>query len=393
MKDLFSNDRVNIPLLRERAYNLRWAVVPSDVIPLTAADPDFPVAKEIQEAICNYVEEGYFPYVPPEGLPEFRSAAARFYTEKKKVSCSSDQILAIDGAASGMFVITRFALKPGDEALVFNPVDFLFRQSVLAAGGKVIEVPLNIASGAFDPKLVRSLITPRTRLLGICNPHNPLGHVLTEKELRFLGELAVEFKLWILNDEIWSDIVYPPHHFLSIASLSPEIAKRVITVYGFSKAYGLAGMRVGFLVSPNLEVQESLVQSSRVRTTAAGVFSLSQIAATAALEKCAYWVEAFLKHLAQLRDEGVKRLNQIPKVKCHTPEGTYLLFPDVREFGMSSQKLSEYILEKGKVAVVPGAPEWFGSNAEGHLRICFSTSRKIFNEGLDRIEAALRGLK
>lgn len=389
---LFSDDQVCMQLLRQRAYNLRWAMLPEDVIALTAADPDFPVAPEIREAVCNYVRDGVLSYGPPEGLSEFRHTTSHIMTSRKGIPCSSKRILAVNGAAAGMFVAAKFALKPGDEALIFDPVDFLFRQSVEEAGGKAVTISLDTDHGSFDPDQVRRLITPRTRMIGICNPHNPLGRVLTREELQFLGDIAVEHKLWILNDEIWSDIIYSPQRHLSIATLSDEIAQRTITVYGFSKTFGLAGLRIGFLISPNLEVHESLVHTSRVRTTAAGTSTVSQIAAIAAFEKAWYWVEAFVAHLTKLRDEGVERLNAIPGVTCHAPEGTYLLFPDIRSFGLSSQQMADYLLKEARVAVVPGASQWFGPGAEGHIRICFSTSRKIFREGLDRIETALRKL-
>ena len=390
--NFFTDEAVRMDLLRERAFNLRWATLPEDVIPLTAADPDFPVAPEIREAIKEYADGGVFSYGPGQGLPSFRKVIAQTMRERRGLACTWEQILPTNSAAFGMFLVARFALEPGDEALIFDPVDFLFKTSVQSAGGIPVLVPLDRETRTFDPEHLESLISPKTKLLCICNPHNPMGRVLTEEELRVLGDIAVKHNLWIMSDEIWSDIVFPPHTYHSIAALDPEYAQRTLSVYGFSKSFGLAGLRVGFIVAPDREVFSQIVEMSQVETTAFGVSTLSQVAAQAAYEKCWYWVEDFLKHLKGNRDYATERLNLIPGVKAQAPEGCYVIFPDITDLGKSSEEMAAFILEKAKVAVVPGAAKWFGPGAEGHIRICFSTSRKILTEGLDRIEAALSTL-
>ncbi|MGD2070857.1 MAG: pyridoxal phosphate-dependent aminotransferase [Gemmatimonadota bacterium] len=386
---LFSDDAVRMDLLRERAHNMRWAELPPDVIALTAADPDFPVAREIRDAICDYVDGGVLSYGPPAGLERFRRSAARVARERKGLDCTWERVLATDSAAAAMHVVSRFVLRPGDEAIVFDPVDFLFQQSAEAAGATVVRSPIDPSSGAFDLDDVRRRITPRTRLVGLCNPHNPLGLVASEDELRGLGELALEHDLWIMSDEIWSDIVFEPARHVSLASLGPDIASRVLTVFGFSKSYGLAGLRIGFVVAPDDATFGDLLEASRAPSTMTGASTLSQIGAQAAYDLADPWLEAFLEHLRRLRDHAVERLDAMEGVTCRPPQGTYLLFPDVSSFGRSSMDVHRHLLEEGRVAVVPGAPRWFGPGAEGHLRIAFPTSRRILDEGLDRMEAAL----
>jgi aspartate/methionine/tyrosine aminotransferase len=269
---------------------MRWAELPPDVIALTAADPDFPVAREIRDAIIEYVEGGVLSYGPPEGLESFRRSAARVARERKGLDCTWEQVLATDSAAAAMHVVSRFVLEPGDEAIVFDPVDFLFQQSAEAAGATVVRSPIDPSVGAFDLDDVRSRITPRTRLIGLCNPHNPLGLVASEEELRGLGELALEHDLWIMSDEIWSDVVFEPHRHVSIASLSPEIASRVLTVFGFSKSYGLAGLRIGFVVAPDPETFGGILEASRAPSTMTGAATVSQIGAQAAYDRADPWL-------------------------------------------------------------------------------------------------------
>ena len=176
-----------------------------------------------------------------------------------------------------------------------------------AAGGTVRLLPMDPETGRLDLTKLESLVTSRTRLLGVCNPVNPVGRVLTRAELQALGDFAVAHGLWIMNDEIWSDIVYEPGTFVSLASLSPAIAARTITVHGFSKTFGLAGLRIGYLVAPSEAVFESLMEVSRARTTMTGAATLSQVAATAAYEQCWPWAEAFVAHLRAQRDLEIGR--------------------------------------------------------------------------------------
>jgi aspartate/methionine/tyrosine aminotransferase len=389
----YTHANIDLALLRQRAFNYRWATLPPDVIALTAADPDFPVADPIRDALLDYVRSGVYSYGPHEGLSEFREACAAMMRNRRGVATAqAGQILPIDSVASAMTVVTRLLMQPGDEAIIFDPVDYLFRTSVEAVGGKVITIPLDPATNRPDWSALPRLVSARTRLLGVCSPINPLGLVLRRDELQLLGDFAVAHKLWVLNDEIWSDIVFPPHQYISMAALGGAISERCITVHGMSKTFGLAGLRVGYLHAPTEALYQGLVKTSQVLTTAGGVSTLSQVAATAALEQAWPWVEAFMCHLQKQRDMAVTRLNAMPGVHCSAPEATYLLFPQVTVAGMDSLALQTHLLEVGRVAVVPGAAKFFGPGAEGHLRICFATSSEILTEGLDRIEHTLRAL-
>ncbi len=389
-RPLFDDHQVDLGLLRERAFNFRWATLPQDTIPLTAADPDFPVAREIREALEEYLAGGYLCYGPAGGLPSFRESTARHYQERRGVPCLPGQVLATDSAASAMYLVAHAVLQPGDEALIPDPVDFLFERSVLAAGGVVRRYRLDPARGyAFDVDEIRSLITPRTRLLSVCNPHNPTGRVWSRAEVEALAQLALEHDLSIMSDEVWADIVYAPNELCSIASLAPEIARRTFTVYGFSKGYGLAGLRLGVLLCPDEASAERVLHQSHADETAYGVSTLSQIAGQAALERASGWLEDFIAHLTTQRDYAVERLRQIPGLSCHAPQGTYVVFPKIVGSDADTTELTTMLAERYKIAVVPGSPRFFGPGAAGHLRLSIATSRAILKHGIDRLEAGL----
>lgn len=386
----FTDRDVNLPILRERAYNLRWAEQPADVIPLTAADSDFPVAPAVIEALQRYLAPGYLSYVPKLGYPSFRESISR-HLKKKDEDVPPELILPLDSAARGMYVIAETLLQPGDEAIVFDPLDYLFGQAVLAAGGTVKRFACDLRHPV-DLGEMETLITPATKMICFCNPHNPFGKVYTEAQLKTLLDLAERHDLWIMNDEIWSDIVYSDAAFLSLHAFGAEKNKRTVSVYGFSKGFGIAGLRAGCVYTQNEAVFERLMQKSHVLTTAGGIASLSQIAAEACLSEADGWAKAFLAHLEGNRDYALARLSAMPKISCHKPEATFLLFPDIRATGLDSQTFVDRLKAEGKLAVVPGSVQFFGPGSEGFIRISYATSRGILSEAMDRLDRFLHNL-
>jgi bifunctional pyridoxal-dependent enzyme with beta-cystathionase and maltose regulon repressor activities len=218
---------------------------------------------------------------------------------------------------------------------------------------------------------------------------NPTGKVFTRKELEQLGDIALRHNLLILSDEIWSDIIFQPAIFTSIGSLSEELSNNVILVSGFSKSYGLAGLRIGVVAATNSVLFEQLLNRSLHRSTIHGANSIGQIAATAALEKSQQWLKEFVEHLQNMRDLVTERINQIPGLSTVSPDGCYVSFIDVRGTGMTAEAFQLSMFEDAKVALVPGLSQWFGPGAEGYVRLSFATSFEILNEALNRIERNL----
>ena len=389
----FDDDAVPLELLRERAFNLRWAQQPADVIPLTAADPDFPVCTAVQEELVRYVRDGVFSYGPPEGLPRFREAVAGWFHDSKQIECSAGSIFATDSAASGMAVIARASLKQGDEVLIADPVDFLLQHTVGRAGAVPVRVPVTPETTAREFIAgMQERLTPQTRMLWLCNPHNPLGVVYPREWLRQVAEWAIGNGLKILSDEIWSDIVYPPYQHVSVAALSPEIARHTVTVYGFSKNFALAGLRVGCVAATDPEWLKQIMAAADAESTVYGVSVLSQVAVIAALQHGWPWLRDFVRHLQAQRDYVLKRISQWPGVSVHSPQGTYVVFPKTATLNEDSEGLCRHLHEQARVALVPGAARWFGPGAQGHVRICFATSRRLLEEAFDRMQPVIMQL-
>ena len=389
----FDDDAVPLELLRERAFNLRWAQQPAGVIPLTAADPDFPVCTAVQEELVRYVRDGVFSYGPPEGLPRFREAVAGWFHDSKQIKCSAGSIFATDSAASGMAVVARASLKQGDEVLIADPVDFLLQHTVSRAGAVPVRVP--VTAGTTAQEFIGGMqerLTSRTRMLWLCNPHNPMGVVYSREWLSQVAEWAIGKGLKILSDEIWSDIVYPPHQHVSVAALSPEIARHTVTVYGFSKNFALAGLRVGCVAATDPEWLRQIMAAADAESTVYGVSVLSQVAVIAALDHGQPWLRDFVCHLQAQRDYVLERLSQWPGVSAHRPQGTYVVFPKTAALDDDSERLCQHLHQQARVALVPGAARWFGPGAKGHVRICFATSRGLLEDAFNRMQPVIMQL-
>lgn len=386
---MFENQAIDIPLLQSRAFNLRWASVPADVIPLTAADPDFPIAPAIKEAIIKYTTDGYFSYNDPLGYHPLKSALASKYVTQYHTAYSPENILPVNSAAFGIHLVCKALLNPGDEVIIFDPVDFLFKHAAEAAGAVTIPFAIPPSSMETDFSAMEALITQKTKLICLCNPLNPTGKVFTYQELKKLAALVVKYNLTILSDEIWSDIVFDNEPFTPIASLDKEIFNRTITVTGFSKSFGLAGLRIGAVLAPDTKTFNTLYKHTQHQSTAEGCNIIGQVAAHAAITACSDWLALFLDHLHQMRSLVVNGLQNIPGISCIPPQGCYVAFADIRATGISSEEMHQLLLNKAKVAVVPGLPEWFGTGASGYIRLSFATSSSILQRAIENITKTL----
>jgi aspartate/methionine/tyrosine aminotransferase len=384
----FGDERVNPEFLR-RGAPLRWGAVGPNIIPLTAAELDFPVADEIIEAVREHAASGVFGYGSPEGSPSLRSVASDVLRERHEVKCDPEQIAVTLGTAAGIWAVVRLLCGPGDECVIFDPVDLLFAMAVEASGATLVRCPMDVRSGSIDIPRLRALVNGKTRLICLCNPHNPLGAVASRDELEAIADLALEHDIAILSDEVWSEIVFEPAKHTSVAALGSDIAARTYTLFGPSKTFGIPGFRVGFVGAPNQHAVRALNRVALGLGTAFGLSPIAEVAAETAFRCCWSWRDAFVAHLRKQRDIAAIRLNAMPGVRCRIPDATYVLFPDISATGMTSAEFAAFALNEAQVALVPGTEAWFGPGAEGHVRISFATSGAILEEALSRLLRAL----
>ena len=203
--------------------------------------------------------------------------------------------------------------------------------------------------------------------------------------------LSEKYGFYIMNDEIWSDMIYRRLTSNSLLEFGPERNKRTLP-YGFSKTFGVAGLRIGCVYSTNQENYDKLVEASMVDSTIGGINLLSQVAGIACLERAfIVWINSCSKS-QKTAIYALQRIAAMPGIKCHKPQATFVIFPDITETGMDPVELVELLKTKYKLAIVPGGERFFGPGSEGHVRICLATSHEVLEEGLNRLEACLKDL-
>jgi cysteine-S-conjugate beta-lyase len=379
-------DAVTESQLRAKAC-AKWHAFPDDVLPLWVADMDFPVADEIKAAVKDQLDVDDLGYGPKTGLPGFRESLVERLATRFDWHVDVDDVRPLPGIVPGIHLAALALAGPGDELVVQPPVYPPFYSAVLNAGRCVLENPMLVQGGHYtlDTEGLRHAITPATRGVILCNPQNPTGRVFTRAELEALAEVVLEERLWVISDELHADLVLDGRH-IPFASLSPEVAQRTMTLYGPTKAFNIAGLKVGFAIAQNRALLDRL--GAVATTLLPGPTTLSQRAAIAAYREGGAWLDATLAYLRANRDHLVARLGaEAPAVKVRSPEGTYLAWLDLRALGLGTGL--DAALHEAGVALNDGTT--FGTGGEGHARLNFATSRTILDAALDRIVALARG--
>jgi len=372
---------------RLAARGVKWHRDPEDVIPLWLADPDYPLCPEIKEALRGAVEEEFTVYSSSTSVLELMAAKISRYNG---FEVPAEQVMLTQGIIPGMWLAAEHACRPGDEVIVTDPMYYPFFTEVERTRTRPVHWKLKREEGyRFDIERLKRLVSPKTRLIYVCNPHNPCGRVMTREELKGIADVAVDEGIYVFVDELWEDILNDGRKHVSLASLNPEIADLTITSWGFSKTWSVPGLQAGYLAASSKTVFDSLTKISA--GILRGTNNFAQAIAEPILSgKCDYWVNDMNKYLGEVRDLVEKRLNEMGDFTIPKLEGTYLMFPRFN-YGLTSDELEKFLKEEAKVTLNNGAH--FGPEGEGHMRILTATSKGIMNEALDRIEKAIPKLE
>jgi aspartate/methionine/tyrosine aminotransferase len=366
--------------------SLKWRRDPPDVIPLWIASPDYPIAPEIKQVLIKAVESEDLYY---NSDLVAREAMAEKINRVNRIEVTSDDVMIIQGVDPSIWLALRHACKPGDEVVVTDPMYAPFNRVMGVAETKPVIWNLDMEDGyMFDSEKLKELIGPRTKLINVCNPHNPASRVMTKEELKAIADIAVDHNINVMVDELWEDIVYNGRKHTSLASLNPEIEALTITSWGFSKTFGVAGLQLGYFCTTNKETMT--VVKKHARDIQRGSSTLAKAVAPTMLDNTLdWWRKGIMKYLNKIRALCEKRFSEIPGVTMPKLEGTYVPFPKF-DYGMNSKELQSYLREEGKIGLSAG--DSFGANGEGHLRLCIATSETIMTEVFDRMEKALNKL-
>ena len=345
--------------------------------------PEFVPAPHIMEACQQAIRDGYVRYVPGAGLPDLRDAVAEEATARGRVT-ERDEVLITMGAKHALTQFLLTMVDQGDEVIFPNPGYPPDEFWITYAGGKVVYAPLVEPDFHFDLDSLRSLITPRTKVLIINSPQRPNG--MAVGHLEEVAEICLEHNVMVLSDEIFSHMVYAPSEHRSITALD-GMEDSSILVDTFSKTYIMTGFRIGWCVAnKELITAMDIFQQNSVTNVPAFV----QLAALAAITGPQDHVLAQTARLQAKRDKTVAALNAIDGIECPTPDGSFYVFPDIRGTGMTAQQVADYLIENFQVGVVAGTS--FGDRGEGHIRLTYAAPDDVLEEGLDRIRRGVENL-
>jgi aminotransferase len=358
-----------------------------DIISLGAGEPDFPAPKNVIKAANYYLKKGYTHYAPLQGKHELREAVSKKLKKENKIDASPDEIIITTGSKEAILLSILTLVNPKEEVIIPNPSYIAYRPITQMLGGKVVNLKLREEDNfEVHPDELRKLITKRTKLLIINTPSNPTGTVFSKRILEEIADIVVEKDIFVLVDEAYEKLVYDDAKHISLASLD-GMFDYVITTQTFSKSYAMCGFRVGYAVAKKEIIKE--MKEFKLTTTLSAPTAY-QLAAVEALKKSGKYVEKMRKEYNRRRKFVCKRLNEIPNIHCNIPKGAFYAFPNIKSVKMSSEKFSDYLLNKVKVIVVPGTE--FGIYGEGFIRISYATAYEKIVEAMDRIEKAIKKL-
>ena len=351
-----------------------------EVISLGIGEPDFVTPWHIREAAVYSLEKGKTGYTSNLGSPRLRRSIAAYVEKHFSVGYNPhDEIIVTVGVSEAIDLALRALLNPGDEVLYHEPCYVSYSPSIQLAGG----VPVAVATRADDEFSLKvadleKAVTKKTRVLMLNFPTNPTGAVMPLEELKKIAAFAVQHDLVVLTDEIYSELTYDevPHH--SIAAL-PGLKERTVFLHGFSKAFAMTGWRIGYACGP-ADIIEAMMKIHQYSILCAPI--MAQEAATEALERGTRSVERMREEYRLRRNFIVSSLNEAG-ITCHLPKGAFYVFPDIRGTGLSSKEFSLKLLEKHKVAVVPGTA--FGASGEGYVRCSYATAMEQIKMAVERI--------
>lgn len=358
-----------------------------DAISLGVGEPDFDTPWHIRDEGIHSLEKGKTFYTSNSGLKELRIEISKFLERRYQLSYDPiNEMLITVGGSEAIDIAMRAMLDPGDEVLIPQPSYVSYLPCAVLANGKPVVIELKEEDEfRLTAQQVEEAITPKTKLLVLPFPNNPTGAVMEKKDLEAIAEVVIKHDLFVLSDEIYSELTYLEKH-VSIASLS-GMRERTIVINGFSKSHAMTGWRLGYACGPKVILQ----QMTKIHQFAIMCApTTSQYAAVEAMKNGDADVKRMREEYNGRRRYLMHRFKEMG-LECFEPFGAFYVFPSIKEFQMTSEEFATRLLKAKKVAVVPGTA--FGDSGEGFLRISYAYSLEALKEALGRIEEFITELR
>ena len=358
-----------------------------DVISLGVGEPDFDTPWHVRDEGIYSLEKGRTSYTSNAGLKELKEEIAKFL--KRRYDLTYDpvkEMIVTVGGSEGIDICMRAMLDPGDEVLIPQPSYVSYEPCAILANGTPVIIELK-AENEFrlTAEELEAAITPKTKLLVLPFPNNPTGAIMERKDLEAIAEVILKHDLYVLSDEIYSELTYTDNH-VSICNL-PGMQERTVLINGFSKSHSMTGWRLGYACGPEVIIKQMLKIHQFAIMCAP---TTSQYAAVEAMRNGDADVQEMKMEYNVRRKYLLKRFAEMG-VDCFEALGAFYVFPCIKEFGMSSEDFATSMLKSKKVCVVPGTA--FGDCGEGFLRISYAYSMENLKTAMDRFEEFVKELR
>jgi len=352
-----------------------------DCLSLGVGEPDFVTPWEVRRAGIESLDQGKTFYSANAGLKELRRQISLYLERAFGLNYDPDRETVVTvGGSEGIDMAMRALLNPGDEVLLPTPCFVCYEPIARMCGAKVVPIVLKEENEfRLTAEEVRSAITERTKLLVLPFPSNPTGAVMDRADLEAVAEVLRGTDIFVLSDEIYSELTYGGNRHVSPASISSDMWERTVTVNGFSKSFAMTGWRLGYVCAP-APITEQIVKMHQFAIMCAP--TTAQYAAIVALRDCMDVVTSMRDEYDMRRRYIVDGFNNIG-LHCFEPRGAFYVFPSIESTGLTSDEFCEQLIRRKKVAVIPGTA--FGPGGEGHVRVSYSYSLKHIKEALRRI--------
>ena len=365
-----------------------------DVVGFGTGEPDFDTPQYIKDAAITAINEGFTKYTPASGTLSLKQAVVRKLKRDNGLDYTTDQIVISNGAKHSLVNVFGAILNPGDEVIIPSPYWVSYPEMVRMNDGVPVVIHTKEENNfKITARDLIGAINPKTRAIVLNSPSNPTGMVYTVEELREIAQVAVEYNLYVVSDEIYEHLIYGKTKHVSIASFGEEIKNLTIIVNGVSKTYAMTGWRIGYCAAPTpIAKAMSSVQSHATSNPN----SIAQVAAGVALDGPTDDLIKMKNAFKERRDYMVERINNMDGISCLMPDGAFYVMMNIEKiFGKelygkkieTSDDFAELFLEKKLVAVVPGS----GFDAPNHIRWSYATSLENIKEGMDRLESFIKG--
>lgn len=370
---------------------------PAEVLPLWVADMDFQVSEEITKSLHAAVEHGIYGYTQPKD--PYYNAIMNWMKKNHQWETKREWIVKTPGVVFALSAAVKAFTKPGDAVLIQNPVYYPFTNIIRDNDRRVIDNTLVYEKRVTEGKsqysidyedFERKIVQENIKLFILCNPHNPVGRVWTREELQYLGEICLRHHVIVVSDEIHNDFVYPGFEHTVFANVDPRFAEFTVTCTAPSKTFNLAGLQISNIFIPNETLREAF-QKEIDKTGYDEPNALGAVACEAAYRGGQEWLD-------QLRAYLLENLNflraylqeKIPQIHLVEPEGTYLVWLDCSELGISGKELDQFIVEKAGLWLDGGA--MFGPSGADFQRVNIACPRATLELALDKLKAAVDNL-